>query len=88
MTIDDSFRLSYAARGSVAAIRLYQRALSPMLGAACRFEPSCSRYALQAIERFGFWHGWALGLYRILRCNPFAAGGADPVPTVATERRP
>lgn len=73
-------RHGYAVRGSLAFIRLYQRWLSPVMGTHCRFQPTCSRFTYAAIERYGFLKGWALGLYRILRCNPFNAGGFDPVP--------
>jgi putative membrane protein insertion efficiency factor len=62
------------------AIRGYQLGLSPMLGAHCRFYPTCSCYALTAIERYGTWRGSWLGLRRLLRCHPFTAGGCDPVP--------
>jgi uncharacterized protein len=62
------------------AIRGYQLGVSPMLGPRCRFYPSCSCYALTAIERFGLWRGFWLGLRRLLRCHPFAEGGYDPVP--------
>ena len=61
-------------------IRFYQRALSPHLPAACRYQPTCSQYALTAIERFGALRGGLLGLKRILRCHPFSKGGYDPVP--------
>jgi len=61
-------------------IRLYQIALSPWLGAHCRFYPSCSTYALQAIERFGCWRGGWLSLKRIGRCHPWHPGGVDLVP--------
>ncbi|RPJ73059.1 MAG: membrane protein insertion efficiency factor YidD [Desulfobacteraceae bacterium] len=61
-------------------IRAYQLTLSPVLGPACRFYPSCSEYALQAISRHGPARGVLLGLKRVLRCHPFHAGGIDPVP--------
>ena len=61
-------------------IRVYQLAISPMLGPRCRFYPTCSCYAHTAIERFGLWQGFWLGLRRLLRCHPFAEGGYDPVP--------
>jgi uncharacterized protein len=61
-------------------IRGYQLAISPMLGPRCRFYPTCSCYAHTAIERFGLWRGFWLGLRRLLRCHPFAEGGYDPVP--------
>lgn len=58
--------------------RTYISALKPY--PTCRFTPTCSEYALQAIQRFGFWRGSMLALWRILRCNPFCKGGYDPVP--------
>ena len=61
-------------------IRCYQLAISPLLGANCRFYPSCSCYTHTAIERFGVVHGTWLGMRRLLRCHPFNAGGFDPVP--------
>lgn len=71
---------SKAVAFSLAFIRWYQRWLSPFVGQGCRFHPTCSRYAYEAIERYGFFRGWGMGLYRILRCNPLCSGGADPVP--------
>jgi len=64
----------------VLLVRAYRLSLSPLLGPACRFEPTCSAYAEQAIKRFGVIHGSALAVRRILRCHPFAAAGLDPVP--------
>lgn len=61
-------------------IRGYRLLLSPWLGSACRFEPTCSAYALQALEQHGAWRGTALAGWRILRCHPGCAGGCDPVP--------
>ncbi len=61
-------------------IRGYQRVLSPIMPPSCRFEPSCSEYSYQAIERFGLVRGMLMGTWRILRCNPFNKGGYDPVP--------
>ena len=61
-------------------IRVYRCAISPLLPASCRFYPTCSQYAITAIERFGAWKGSALALQRILRCHPFHPGGYDPVP--------
>ncbi len=61
-------------------IKIYQYTLSPLLGNACRFYPSCSTYTYQAIERFGLFRGSWMGLKRILKCNPFFAGGYDPCP--------
>lgn len=62
------------------AIRLYQLLLSPLLPQACRFHPTCSRYAYAAVERFGFRRGAWLGIKRVLRCHPWHPGGLDPVP--------
>ena len=59
-------------------IRGYQTTLSPGLGPACRYLPSCSDYALQAIERYGVVRGGAMTVWRLLRCNPLSAGGYDP----------
>lgn len=65
----------------VCLIRLYQYGLRPILGPNCRFVPSCSDYALQAIALHGAGHGSGLAARRILRCHPWQAGGLDPVPT-------
>ncbi len=67
----------------VALLRLYRSAVSPALGPVCRFEPTCSVYAQQAIERFGAVRGSYLALRRLLRCHPFAQAGLDPVPPAA-----
>lgn len=61
-------------------VRLYQRTLSRWLPPTCRFTPSCSEYALEALERHGVWRGGWYSLNRILRCHPFHPGGFDPVP--------
>ena len=61
-------------------IRLYQLTLSPLLGPRCRFQPSCSSYALEAITRHGVAHGVWLTLKRVARCHPWNPGGFDPVP--------
>ena len=61
-------------------IRAYRYAVSPMLGANCRFTPSCSEYALEALKRHGLWRGSALVAWRVVRCNPWSQGGYDPVP--------
>lgn len=62
-----------------ALLRIYKRWVSPFLPAACRFQPTCSEYTLQAIERYGVLRGVCLGVTRLLKCNPFHAGGFDPV---------
>ena len=64
----------------VGLIRIYQRFLSPYLGRSCRFYPSCSEFTAQAVLKFGVLKGILLGIRRILCCNPFHAGGFDPVP--------
>lgn len=61
-------------------IRLYKKFISPILPRSCRFTPSCSTYAVEAIEKHGIIAGIFLAIYRILRCNPFCKGGYDPVP--------
>ena len=61
-------------------VRLYQRTLSPLLPECCRFQPTCSQYAVEALSRFGLLKGGALTCWRLLRCQPFAQGGYDPVP--------
>lgn len=68
------------ARGIVLAPLLaYSRVISPALPRRCRYEPTCSAYAVQAIARYGVWRGLVLGGWRLLRCNPFSDGGYDPV---------
>jgi uncharacterized protein len=67
-------------------IRAYQLFLSPLLGPACRFSPTCSAYAAEAIERFGAIKGGYLAVRRILRCHPFARAGLDPVPASTSTR--
>ncbi len=65
---------------ALAMIRLYQRFLSPVFSSACRFSPSCSNYAYQAIDKYGLGKGLFLTARRLLRCHPFNPGGEDPVP--------
>ena len=64
---------------AVAPIRLYQAVISPALGPRCRYAPSCSDYALDAIREYGIIRGAILAGWRVLRCNPFSHGGLDPV---------
>lgn len=61
-------------------VRAYQMFLSPLLPAACRYYPSCSHYAIEALERHGAWRGSLLAMRRLARCHPFRPGGFDPVP--------
>jgi putative membrane protein insertion efficiency factor len=63
----------------IGALRIYKRWLSPILPSACRFEPTCSVYMIQAVEKYGAWRGIGKGFKRIMRCHPFHAGGLDPV---------
>ena len=67
-------------RVALAMIRYYQKALSPLVPPSCRFYPTCSTYAAEAIEKHGFLRGSLLAVKRILRCNPLNPGGYDPVP--------
>jgi putative membrane protein insertion efficiency factor len=67
-------------------IRFYQLAISPWLGARCRFEPSCSHYAATCISRFGAARGSWLALRRVLRCHPLGGLGYDPPPQLLTEK--
>jgi len=71
---------SWPARALMAAVRGYRLLLSPWLGNACRFEPTCSRYSLGALEKHGALAGSYLTVHRILRCAPWCDGGHDPVP--------
>lgn len=64
-------------------VRGYRLVLSPWLGSTCRFEPTCSAYALQALERHGAAAGSYLTVHRLMRCHPWCAGGSDPVPEQA-----
>jgi putative membrane protein insertion efficiency factor len=82
-------------RVAVAPIVAYQRAISPLLPRRCKYEPTCSAYATQAIGRFGILRGLVLAGWRLLRCNPWSHGGYDPVdaqrlfrPPPSTARHP
>ncbi len=72
--------MSPASHALSALIRAYQFVLSPVLGGNCRFDPSCSAYALEAIRRFGAFRGGWLALRRVARCHPWCAAGHDPIP--------
>ena len=68
-----------ARRAAVAPILAYQRLVSPLLGRRCKYEPTCSRYAVDAIRELGVVRGVILAAWRLLRCNPWSHGGYDPV---------
>ena len=72
-------------KSALSLIRFYKGAISPHLPVACRYSPTCSQYAITAIERFGAARGGLMAAKRILRCNPFHEGGYDPVPSAANE---
>lgn len=72
--------MSIAARVLVAFVRGYQYLLSPWWGRQCRFTPTCSQYAIEALQRHGAARGALLALKRVLRCHPWGGGGFDPVP--------
>ena len=76
--------LTPAQRGALALLRAYQLAFSPLYAGSCRFVPSCSAYAAEAVRRFGVIRGSWLALRRLARCRPLAAHGFDPVPGAAS----
>jgi uncharacterized protein len=71
--------VSFVRSLAVLPIRIYQRLVSPLVGPRCKYYPSCSEYAAQAIGRFGILRGLVLAGWRLLRCNPWSHGGFDPV---------
>jgi putative membrane protein insertion efficiency factor len=66
------------AMAAIGCVRLYQWTLSPIVGRQCRFQPTCSNYMIEAIEKYGVVRGVAKGTWRICRCHPFGGGGYDP----------
>ena len=64
----------------LAGLRFYKRAISPLLPPSCRYTPTCSEYAIEAVDRYGAARGSFMAARRVLACNPFARGGYDPVP--------
>jgi len=75
-----SWPVRWLIEGMKLPVRVYRWTLSPLLGPRCRFHPSCSTYALQALDRHGPIRGLGLSLWRFVRCGPWTAGGYDPVP--------
>ena len=75
------------ARLLIGLVKAYRLLLSPSLGSSCRFEPTCSAYALQALQRHGSAKGSYLTLKRLGRCHPWCAGGLDPVPDITVDAR-
>ena len=73
-------------RPLILLIKFYQKAISPYKKPCCKYYPTCSNYAIEAIDRFGAFKGFWLSLFRILRCNPFSRGGYDPVPEKRAKR--
>ncbi len=76
----DVWRRSYVSSALLLLVWIYRAAVSPFLGPCCRYTPSCSAYASEAITRYGAARGLWMGLRRVLRCHPFHSGGWDPVP--------
>jgi putative membrane protein insertion efficiency factor len=68
---------------AIAVLKLYQLTISPLLPDACIFYPTCSQYALEAVEKHGTLYGFWLASFRLIRCNPWTRGGIDPVPPVS-----
>ncbi len=64
----------------ISIIKMYQRFISPLFPSSCKFSPTCSRYGIEAINKYGAFKGMAMTIKRILRCNPFSKGGYDPIP--------
>ncbi len=64
----------------ISIIKIYQRFISPLFPSSCKFSPTCSRYGIEAINKYGAFKGMAMTIKRILRCNPFSKGGYDPIP--------
>jgi uncharacterized protein len=80
----------FAQRVTLWLLRGYKRVISPLFPPACRYVPTCSEYAMEAVERFGVWRGGFMVLARLLRCHPFTKGGYDPVvkvPPTANDQR-
>ena len=72
---------------AIKMIKFYQRKISPLFPPRCRYYPTCSQYAVTAIERFGIIRGCLLAVWRLLRCNPLFPGGLDPVPEKRNKKK-
>lgn len=70
--------VSLPGQALIALIRVYQMGISPLIGANCKYTPTCSQYTIEAIRKYGMWKGGFKGAWRILRCNPWSRGGYDP----------
>ncbi|MCD7773071.1 MAG: membrane protein insertion efficiency factor YidD [Ruminococcus sp.] len=68
-------------------VKIYQKVISPLFPARCKYYPTCSKYAVDAFKKHGFFKGLILAVWRILRCNPWSNGGIDPVPEKFTLKR-
>lgn len=79
-------KISILGKISLILIRVYQYSFSALIGRSCRFSPSCSDYALIAIETHGFFKGWYFAIIRILKCNPWGPHGHDPVPPIKKDK--
>lgn len=72
----------------IALFHFYKRGISPYLPTACRFQPTCSEYMIEALEKYGIFYGLYLGIKRILRCHPWGGSGFDPVPDKKQRNKP
>lgn len=77
--------MQFMRRAILGFIRIYQIALAPLIGPCCRYQPGCSRYMAEAVQRHGVWRGLGLGIRRVARCHPWGGSGYDPVPPAETE---
>lgn len=71
-------KMNFLARGAIGLVKLYRRYISPLSGPTCRYYPTCSQYAIDAITAYGFFKGGAKAFWRVMRCNPWSKGGYDP----------
>jgi len=78
--------MNLASKISISLIKGYKYLISPLIGKSCRYEPTCSTYALEAFSKYGFFIGFKLSLFRIIRCNPWGGYGYDPVPDINKDK--